>query len=53
VGESDVARARPGVRLIDVPQLRERIVDVWLDRAPARLAEAYRGEHPAPGDPPA
>ncbi|QEV99591.1 MmcQ/YjbR family DNA-binding protein [Microbacterium caowuchunii] len=38
---------------IDVPQLRELIVDAWLDRAPTRLAEAYRGEHPAPGDQPA
>lgn len=33
---------------IDVDELREVITDAWLDRAPSRLADAYRAAHPLP-----
>lgn len=32
--------------LIDVAELREVVVDAWLDRAPKRLSAAYLAEHP-------
>ena len=30
---------------IDVAELEELVVEAWLDRAPARLADAYVAEH--------